>query len=78
MEKGQRFDLKNLNSKTYRISLLVDLGVTADMAADAKEILFHIRDQFKIKKKYDNFVIDSLDMEYDVYKMRDESSIIDV
>ena len=82
MSNEKEYDIEmneiNLRSKNYRISLLIDLSVTADLLAEPKEIMYHLKDQFVIKKKYDNFIIDSLDMDYDVYKIKDDDAIMEV
>ena len=57
-----------LDVNSYGIRLTFDLIVTADIDMDVKKIVNSIVDELKIKKNNNEFLVNSLSMEYSVHK----------
>ena len=68
MRRYLRWKKMKLDVNSYGIRLTFDLIVTADIDMDVKKIVNSIVDELKIKKNNNEFLVNSLSMEYSVHK----------
>ena len=57
-----------LHSKTYKVELLFELTVKADINMEASDIVNEIKNQLIIKKSHEGWNIDDIALTYGVYK----------
>ena len=70
--------MDELRNKNYKVSMLLDFHIVCDLNIKPDELVNHLKDQFLIKKSHEKFVIQTLDMDYQVFKVKDNKDIINV
>jgi hypothetical protein len=67
-----------LRNKNYKVSMLLDFHISCDLEMSPEELVSELKDQFMIKTAHEQFIIQSLDMDYQVFKVKDSKDIINV
>ena len=63
--------IMNLKDDTLKVKLVFELNVETDHTIDPKHVVNIIADEIRIRKKYDGFVVNGFEMDYEVRKNTD-------
>ena len=67
-----------LDDQKYKLVILLELDVVADLNTTPAEVVDGIREKFKIKKRYDGFYLDDLIMEFEVHNVENNMVVMEV
>jgi len=70
--------MDELRNKNYKVSMLLDFHITCDINLEPEELVNQLKDQFVIKKRHQQWIIDNLEMDYQVFKVKDSVEIMNV
>lgn len=70
--------MDKLRQKDYKVSILLDFHIACDIELSPEDLVSEIKDQFMIKKTHEQFEIQGLEMDYQVFKVKDSKEIMNV
>ena len=67
-----------LDDQKFKLVILLELDVVADLNATPTEIVNGVRENFKIRKQYNGFYLEDLTMEFEVHNMENNMTVMKV
>ena len=67
-----------LDDQKFKLVILLELDVVADLNVTPTEIVNGIRENIKIKKQYNGFYLEDLTMEFEVHNMENNMTVMKV
>ncbi len=67
-----------LDHRKYKVSLLIEIDVVADLNVTPDEIITEIREGLMLKKRYESLHVNDISMEYEVHVEDDYVDLIEV
>ena len=70
--------MDKLRQKDYKVSILLDFHIACDIELSPEDLVSEIKAQFMIKKTHEQFEIQGLEMDYQVFNVKDSEEIMNV